>query len=79
MISWNDTYRGEAEAIAASVVGERGYLWKATQIESGRRPRSEEVEIAMRALMFARGEFELEATSYAGRYDFQKRFSSSRE
>ena len=59
MKPWNDAYRFEAEAIAASVVEERGYRWKAGQIKRGARLRSEEVEIAMRALMVARGEHEL--------------------
>jgi hypothetical protein len=57
---WNEDYRIEAEAIASLVVGERGYRWKATQIKRGLRSRGEEVAIAMRALMVARGDYDLE-------------------
>jgi hypothetical protein len=65
MKAWNEGYRWEAEAIAAAVVGERGYRWKASEIERGRRRKSEEVEIAMRALMVARGEIDLPQTHYS--------------
>ena len=65
MRPWNEAYRQEAEAIAASVVGESGFEWKAAQIERGKVPRGQEVTIAMRALMVARGELELPRTSYS--------------
>jgi hypothetical protein len=52
-------YQREAELIAASVAKERGHVWKAGQIHQGRCPQTEEVVIALRALMYARGELEI--------------------
>ena len=77
-MEWNKAYRREAEAIAASVVGERGYLWKAAEIEKGARSRSEEVEIAMSALMLARGEYELPRNEWGQRYRWSTRSTRSR-
>jgi hypothetical protein len=58
MEPWNDAYRQEAEAIAASVVADWGERWAALEIFRGRRRDHRDVAIAMRALMFARGEFD---------------------
>jgi hypothetical protein len=59
MKPWNKIYKFEARAIAASVVREGGYRWKAGEIMKGARDGGDEVQIAMRALMIAGGEYEL--------------------
>jgi cell division protein FtsL len=79
MRSWNETYQHEAEAIAASVVGESGFEWKAAQIERGKFSRGQEVTIAMRALMVARGELELPETSYSVTRDIRAMNEKLRE
>ena len=58
MQHWNKTYADEARAIAAKVMDERGYHWKAEQIWRGKCDRDVLLETAMTALMTARGELE---------------------
>lgn len=70
MKAWNDQYRHQAQVIAASIVGKRGHEWTASEIERGRRNSGVEVEIAMLALMVARGELELPKTSYSVSREF---------
>lgn len=61
---WNEAYRKEAEAIVAALHSECGRHWVAYEYISGRRKSHNDVAIAMRALMIARGEHELENTLY---------------
>lgn len=57
---WNKEYYLEAAAIAAAIVERDGYFWLADQIRRGKIGRRRwEVQIAMAALMIARGEHEL--------------------
>lgn len=60
MKPWNDTYANEAEQIAGSVVADWGERWAALQFFRGSRRASRDVAIAMRALMYARGEIDPE-------------------
>jgi len=57
MEHWNKAYAKEAYAIAASVLRQFKRNWLADRVERGLEPRSRlEIQIAMRALMVARGD-----------------------
>lgn len=52
-------YRFEAREIAAQVLGKFGQNWTAEQVRDGKQPKRWEVQVAMMALMVARGEYAL--------------------
>lgn len=56
MPPWNEHYRYEAREIAAATVESFGRHWLADQIRKGNQPKRLEIQVAMRALMAARGE-----------------------
>lgn len=56
---WTPAYRFEAREIAAQVLGKFGQNWTAEQVRDGKQPMRREVQVAMMALMVARGEYDL--------------------
>lgn len=80
-IPWKSEYEAEAHQIAADVVFRRGFRWKAHEILAFRRPRCEEVELVMQALMVARGDIEAPKSEHRIRAsaEMQRRLSRSTE
>lgn len=67
MTDWKTGYASEAVAISADIVEESGHHWLANQMSSGTAGNRIETQIAMRALMVARGDLELKMP-YFGHY-----------